>query len=244
MTGTRNDFRYDIISANGSGGNALLTDLISYWTMNEVTGAARGDSADTNPLSDNGGVVGLPGKIANAAEFNGLTQYLSAASSAGLQTGDVSFALSGWLNLTSLPSVVGHIYVVAGKASGSAVEYVVYVDVDDLLKLQVWNGALSANDTLLALGTLPILTWKHFVVQRNKDTNKLEMWIDGASQGDAPSTLAPAASAAPLEVGRYGFTGDRFLMGSVDELGFWKRALTAAEVSLLYNGGAGLAYPF
>ena len=30
----------------------------------------------------------------------------------------------------------------------------------------------------------------------------------------------------------------------IDEAAFWNRALTAAEVSLLYNSGSGLVYPF
>ena len=32
--------------------------------------------------------------------------------------------------------------------------------------------------------------------------------------------------------------------GRVDEVGLWQRVLTPLEVSTLYNGGAGLSYPF
>ena len=34
------------------------------------------------------------------------------------------------------------------------------------------------------------------------------------------------------------------MKGRIDEVGFWKRVLTSAERSLLYNGGVGLTYPF
>lgn len=34
------------------------------------------------------------------------------------------------------------------------------------------------------------------------------------------------------------------LKGAIDEIGMWKRALTTAEITQLYNGGAGLQYPF
>jgi hypothetical protein len=30
--------------------------------------------------------------------------------------------------------------------------------------------------------------------------------------------------------------------GMLDEIGFWKRKLTAAEITALYNGGAGLPF--
>jgi hypothetical protein len=37
-----------------------------------------------------------------------------------------------------------------------------------------------------------------------------------------------------------------FLYGNnaIDELGIWNRALTGAEITALYNGGAGRSYPF
>jgi hypothetical protein len=33
-------------------------------------------------------------------------------------------------------------------------------------------------------------------------------------------------------------------MGDIDEVGIWSRVLTSTEVTQLYNGGAGLQYPF
>ena len=36
----------------------------------------------------------------------------------------------------------------------------------------------------------------------------------------------------------------RILDGSVDELGLWNRVLTSGEMTNLWNGGAGLTYPF
>ena len=35
----------------------------------------------------------------------------------------------------------------------------------------------------------------------------------------------------------------RYWDGLIDEVGFWKRILTAQEKTNLYNAGAGLAYP-
>ena len=32
--------------------------------------------------------------------------------------------------------------------------------------------------------------------------------------------------------------------GEIDELGIWSRVLTADEVTELWNGGAGITYPF
>jgi hypothetical protein len=56
------------------------------------------------------------------------------------------------------------------------------------------------------------------------------------------STTAPALAqtAATFRIGQYDDIG--FLDGIVDEVGFWKRKLTAQEMTFLYNGGAGNPY--
>jgi hypothetical protein len=37
-------------------------------------------------------------------------------------------------------------------------------------------------------------------------------------------------------------TGYPNIVGLIDEVGFWKRKLTAQEITALYNGGAGLPF--
>ena len=39
-------------------------------------------------------------------------------------------------------------------------------------------------------------------------------------------------------------SGDTDLEVYIDALYFWNRAITSGEVTQLYNGGAGLQYPF
>jgi hypothetical protein len=40
------------------------------------------------------------------------------------------------------------------------------------------------------------------------------------------------------------FNNGQFSSANVDEVGVWNRVLTSAEVTQLYNSGAGLQYPF
>jgi hypothetical protein len=44
-----------------------------------------------------------------------------------------------------------------------------------------------------------------------------------------------------VRIGRAAADGENF-DGVIDEIGIWDRALTASEVSTLYNGGVGLGY--
>ena len=67
---------------------------------------------------------------------------------------------------------------------------------------------------------------------------------------DATTYVAPTAITTPLAAGAKFVIGarDDFLgtpgtfIGTVDEVGFWKRVLIAAEITALYNAGAGLPF--
>jgi hypothetical protein len=71
----------------------------------------------------------------------------------------------------------------------------------------------------------------------------MELFVDGVSQGTivAGSSLA---SGAGFGVGNSTIVGGGLYNGSIDEAGVWSRALSQADVTELYNGGAGLTYPF
>jgi hypothetical protein len=73
----------------------------------------------------------------------------------------------------------------------------------------------------------------------------IKIYLDGVFKSSNPDTTVGSISST-----NNGFDiGDRSngsfpFNGSVDEFGIWKRALTSAEISSLYNSGNGLKYPF
>jgi hypothetical protein len=72
------------------------------------------------------------------------------------------------------------------------------------------------------------------------------LYINGVEKtltygGTIPTTITDNASA--FEIGGWSNIGYYFT-GIIDEFGFWNKALTAAEVAVLYNIGDGKAYPF
>jgi hypothetical protein len=64
---------------------------------------------------------------------------------------------------------------------------------------------------------------------------------DGAVSSLA-HTIGVQKNTVPFGIGARP-TDPQSLNGQVDELGFWKRVLTPAERTALYNGGAGKPYP-
>jgi len=80
------------------------------------------------------------------------------------------------------------------------------------------------------------------------NANRLKLWINNVAKtltvgaGAVPASLL--ADTAVFYLGEWGGTLPRYFDGILDEVGLWSRAITGAEVTTLYNGGAGLTYPF
>jgi hypothetical protein len=64
--------------------------------------------------------------------------------------------------------------------------------------------------------------------------------VAGTLTGSVPASIFN--SSEPFIIGRY--DNDAYADGQIDEVGIWSRALSSTEVTKLYNGGAGLQYPF
>ena len=73
--------------------------------------------------------------------------------------------------------------------------------------------------------------------------------VDGAAKSTAAIGYSLQPGCGQVRIGGQpingpGGTGAIPFDGAIDELGFWARELTPAELTLLYNGGAGQQYPF
>ena len=72
--------------------------------------------------------------------------------------------------------------------------------------------------------------------------NTLNIQVNNGTIDSAAQTITPGDGAAEFEMG-----ADRsinFMNGRIDSCSIWKRVLTPAERTTLWNGGAGLDYPF
>jgi hypothetical protein len=74
-----------------------------------------------------------------------------------------------------------------------------------------------------------------------KTGGKLELYIDGTFVDDDTQTFTGNFNSSPIYMGAW--SAGNYYIGSVDEIGYWEKALSSTEVGQLYNGGNGLAYP-
>lgn len=221
---------------------AALTDsLISYWTLDESSDGSgavtRNDSHSTNHLTDNNTTPSGTGIISNGADFESAnSEYLSKTDTANLSiTGDYSISL--WYKPESAPAS-DNAYALVSK---SIAEY--HLDYENGapggLRLRVFNNSTNANKAV-DLGTG---AFKHIVVVYSDSGDTVTYYVNGSSLGTTALTANPTDGANDLRIGRRGGATDMHADGIIDEVGLWNRALTADEVTSLYNGGAGLAYP-
>lgn len=215
--------------------------------MDEASGN-RADSHGSNTLTDTNTVASGTGIISNGASFvraDTDSLRITDASQTGLDiTGDLS--LSFWVNASTLTN--GTSYQIIQKWQ-TARSYLFRIDVTagavrNLLVGFSASGTSAGQTTgVKDLGTMNTGTFYHLVLVYTASAGTVTVYKDGSSLGDITSqNTSIANSSADFVIGSTDATSG--LTGVVDEVGIWNRTLTSGEVTSLYNGGAGFAYPF
>ncbi len=227
--------------AGGAGPSSLLISLISYWNLDEVSGA-RADSVGGNTLTDNNTVTQNPGKVAGAAQFTAAnSESLSCASNASLQTGDIDFTIAGWMYIDSL----GVNRTLAGKTGGTQASDEFILDYSPSLAhfRFVIGGTAYVTVTPSDVGIPSLATWYFLVGWHDSVANTVNIQVNGGAVTSVSTGVnTPLAGAGAFRLGVYNTAP--FMDGRIDETGFWKRVLTAGERAAAFNSGNGVTYPF
>lgn len=235
------------LKAIGSVPSSLLTGLISYWKLDEVSAGVapvtRVDSVvvSANDLTDTNNTPSGTGIISNGASFTSVSsQQLSRVSNASLRTGDIDFTVSCWLNLSV---AITSTTLVIGKTTSliaANTEWSIRGNGVTNVRLQVSDGA-----TLTSVVNPTVLTpsvWYFIVIYHDSVNNIISISINNGIPVTAAYSAGILINGSSLFFG--GSVATTFLNGILDEIGFWKRILTPAEITSLYNAGSGLTYPF
>lgn len=112
-----------------------------------------------------------------------------------------------------------------------------------------FNIKIGSNYTEFFTSPQPINTWTHFVVSLDLEGGVCKLYVNGVENllgSDAlPSGNVNSVPTLQARIGAniQGSPGE-FFNGYIDEIGFWDRAITADEVTYLYNNGNGRQFPF
>lgn len=219
--------------------SAALTDnLVSFWELGEASGT-RNDSHSTNHLTDNNTVAQAAGKVGNAADFEAdNTEYLSHASNAALQMGDIDFTICAWVNPESLSSTMS--VVSKDDDAASSRDYTFDIS-SSVARFYINGGGANEVDSTTTLSTA---TWYFICVWHDAAANTVNVQVnDGTAESASTGGTVPDTSAAEFRIGAREYAAnENYFDGLIDQVGIWKRTLTAGERTTLYNGGAGISY--
>jgi hypothetical protein len=176
------------------------------------------------------------------------SQYLTVADNATLSMGaGQDFTLWGWVYLTTLPSVQGKTYTILDKSAdntGTNREYQLAISFgDDRLRFSVGDGSGNVSGSFPSL-PLTATTW-HFWCARCIAGSELKLWLNTGTTNFTSGVLNAQDGGAALEFGRLTAgvaSSGHFMHGREDAVGLAKRALSDADVTALYNSGAGKGY--
>ncbi len=214
---------------------SLLTNLISYWKLDEAAGADGIDAHGSNTLTDHFGDCGsAAGMISTSRTFIFAARYLSHADNASLSTGDIDFTVACWAYGNSFG---GGDEIISKWKTGGNLEYLLRHSGTSFQFLVSSDGSAVASVTWS--GTPSTATWYHIVAWHDSVANTINIQVNNG----AVDTVSHSAGVFDSTEAFYIGGADTIWNGRIDETAFWKRVLTTQERTDLYNSGAGLAYP-
>lgn len=226
---------------SSGGGLGLQTNLGSFFsldnTLNDATGAvtALTNNNTVTFVSPPGGGLAAVTNCANFVQAS--SQYLSHADATGINTAAIDFSLQFWLYIAA-----GGGEGIASKSDGAFGnrEYAI----DEAFTGGAASPRVSINSSGTAItsgATMSRSAWHHVVITYVNSTKAMVMYIDGASSNTATAP-ANTAGTSNLQLGCTAALGG-FWTGNMALFGTWRnRVLSAGDVTLLYNSGAGLSY--
>lgn len=217
---------------------ALSDNLVYYYSCEEASGDLI-DAHGSNDLTDFNTVGSATGIVGNARDFEASnSEYFMSSSNSDLQGGDIDMTWAAWVKMESTASY----RVVISKDGGSQWEYQIYYrNSDQRFVFYLENTGGSIDLAASSFGTPSTATTYFICCRYDANANLAKISVNGVEDTSSFSGGTRVAT-NNFYVGRE--SGGSYWDGLIDEIGFWKRHLTDAEVTELYNSGAGRSYNY
>ena len=207
--------------------------LAAYWKMDEASGTRQDSSGNGHQLTEVNTVNSASGIIGNCAQFSG-SNYLQ-TNSFGVPVNS-DFTVSAWVNLPRDQSAGGASFL--GNYDGNGLQFANNIQGSYTMQTYFFPGSAALGFSVPA----NFGSWQHLVLVRSG--NFLYGYSNGVSLGAAVSVAGktfPGGSSLYVgaHVSSWTNQGEWFIAGGLDEIGVWSRALSASEVTRLYNSGQG-----
>lgn len=201
--------------------------VLACWTLDEASGPRVDESDNSYHLTDNNTVGSVTGVIGNAAQFaRSNSEWLSLNSNLSIAD-DTAWSFSAWVWLDS----VGTYPAFYGNSISAKTRF--WMSNSSTIRLHNDSNVAADFTESIATGS-----WKHLViVASGADSNNMVLYVNGVPE--TAVTLADSSQTVS-NIGRINAGAFYYHDGRIDEPVFFDGALTADQVTALYNGGSGV----
>lgn len=173
------------------------------------------------------------GHAQNALDFDGSDDQVTVANASALVANSTALTMGFWVypttNSSGWPNFDGY----AGFRNDVDADFYILQLGSNNVEARIRNSG-GTNYTITYNSGLNLNTWNHLVLTYNGST--LTLYHDGAFASSIPATGTISSATEAFNIGFTPFSGNNFYFdGQIDDLGLWSRALSASEVSTLYN---------
>jgi hypothetical protein len=227
--------------------SGLNTGLFAFYPMDEsASGTTVRDVFGGETATAGTAAAGGVGKTRLAAKVftNSASQVFVTSTASGdlkFNRGAGALQISAWVKLVSLATSthVATLFVTTGNKR----VWLMDITTGGKARFGISTAGTSANVLATSTPTLVTGTWYHLVGYYNPTTGKAGIIVNN---GTADEATASAGMFVTTGIGMCigGQESVSSAQAALQDIGFWSRNLTAAEIATLYNAGVGRSYPF
>lgn len=210
--------------------DTMISNLQSYYKLDGTSGVVVDShgTADGNIQGDP--IRGQAGIIVNSFNFDGVGDYVENLLSVDM---DDTISVSIWFKTTHSGS---RHFLWSHRGSTLALN-------SDATTFNFFSDARFSPLSGVAPAAVNDDAWHNVIITH--DGTFSSIYLDGDLLNSGTTVVLWNSVAAGIgQIARYPGVGLEEFIGNLDEVGFWKKVLTSTQVSSLWNGSSGLAYPF
>jgi len=213
-----------------------FTVFAPCWNPSSSSSATPSSSSSSTPPSSSSSSSYWGAPDSKSAEFDGVNECLTV--DYGFNPWSASMTISAWIK----PDVNDTRMAIMSKRSVGDTEgemdYIFRMDDNGKLEFVFYPSGGSIQ-TATSSTTISTDTWHHVIVTHSNATGDAQFYIDGVADdnNDIALTGSKPNGGRHTRIGRDGEANQYYFNGNMNEISYWNKVLTAAEVTELYNDG-------
>ena len=233
----------DIATLYNSGvpGDVSSLNPVGWWRMGDNNGGSGTTITDQGSGSNNGTLTNGPAFSSDvppsppsfstlSADLDGSDDYMTCGSVTQINS-VTNLSTSSWFKINAYQGGGGPLILGGQSVAGSNGFYLQALDATTLRYAHQDYGSYN-NFTSLSV---PINTWHNVVtVQAGTD---LTVYLNGSSVGTATVTAVDSGWGSNFTIGKWSGGNFNYMNGIIDEVALFTSALSASDVSSIYNSG-------